>query len=147
MYVRNQRKGDFRGNYIPETFEAMMESFGIKLQRKALQEDYFDCYRALEPMMKKRNNDDKALSDKVSETGQKMIDLLQLSSVEPCSLKNQHNQLFLSLMQNLKYQDNLNKVADKLKLKFMSKIKHTHGSESDSNESEDDELKPLDHIH
>jgi len=50
-------------------------------------------------------------------------------------------------MQNLKYQDNLNKVADKLKLKFMSKIKHTHGSESDSNESEDDELKPFDHIH
>ena len=50
-------------------------------------------------------------------------------------------------MQNLKYQDSLNKVADKLKLKFMSKVKHTHGSESDSNETDNDEIMPLDHIH
>jgi hypothetical protein len=50
-------------------------------------------------------------------------------------------------MQNLKYQDDLNKVADRLKAKFMSKIKHTHGSDSNSSESEDDEVKPLNHIH
>lgn len=32
MYVKHNSK--FRGNYIPQTFEAVMESFGIKLQRK-----------------------------------------------------------------------------------------------------------------
>jgi hypothetical protein len=68
MYVRKQKHGDFKGNYIPETFEAMMESFGIKLQRKALYDEFLECNSALEPMMK-RNAGDNNLADKVAETG------------------------------------------------------------------------------
>jgi hypothetical protein len=60
-----------------------------------------------------------------------MIDLLKISSVEPCSLKNNHNQLFLTLMENLKYQDSLNKIADKMKMRFTTKVKHTHKGEDD----------------
>ena len=88
MYVRDRTRGStFKGNYIPETFEAMMESFGIKLQRKALYEDFLESHNALEPLMK-RNTGDNQLTEKVAQTGQKMIDLLQISTVEPCSLKN-----------------------------------------------------------
>jgi hypothetical protein len=40
-------------------------------------------------------------------------------------------------MENLKYQDNLNKIADKVKHKFDSKVKHTHNSGSDNSDESD----------
>lgn len=70
----------------------MMESFGIKLQRKALYDEFLESHNALESMMKKRGTlNNKNIEEKVSLTGKKMTDLLNISSVEPCSLKNQHN--------------------------------------------------------
>ena len=51
MYISKPR-GEYRPNYIPQTFEAMMESFGIKLQRKAVYEEFLNSHSALGPMMK-----------------------------------------------------------------------------------------------
>ena len=48
-------------------------------------------------------------------------------------------------MENLKYQDNLNKIADKIKLKFNSKVKHSHNSEN-SEESDYEEYKPNENL-
>lgn len=55
-------------------------------------------------MTKNKNVSNQDIVQMVTETGDKMKRLLQISSAEGSSLKNQHNQLFLSLMENLNYQ-------------------------------------------
>lgn len=43
------------------------------------------------------------LMEMVADTGEKMIKIIETSSVDPCQLKNNHNQLYLNLMQGLEY--------------------------------------------
>lgn len=53
----------------------------------------------------------------VEDTGQKMVKIIDTSSVETCSLKNNHNQLYLSLMQGLELKKQKNEPQKKSKKK------------------------------
>ena len=53
----------------------------------------------------------------VEETGQKMIKIIDTSSVETCSLKNNHNQLYLSLMHGLERKKQGNEPSKKASVK------------------------------
>ena len=49
-------------------------------------------------------------------SGEKMKKLLQISTADGANLKNQHNSLFLSLMQGLEHQKKLEKQREDRKL-------------------------------
>jgi Ca2+-binding EF-hand superfamily protein len=88
--------------YVPFTFETLMESFGKKLQRKILFEDYVASFANIQKTLRKKKMVSKEeIIDMVEEMGEKMFKIIDTSSVETCSLKNNHNQLYLSLMQGL----------------------------------------------
>ena len=89
--------------YVPATFETMMESFGVNLQRKTLQERFLKCYREAEGKFKVKEVSQTEILNMIAEAGQSMQKLLQISCAESSGLKNQHNQLFLSLMDRLEY--------------------------------------------
>ena len=91
MMLLKERKKHKNG-YIPITFEALMESFGLKIKRKSLYKEFLDSRRALEPILKnKKLATNQDLIDKVAETTTKFKKLLDTRSAEPCSLKNEHN--------------------------------------------------------
>jgi len=41
--------------YLPQTFETMMEAFGINLQRKTLYEEFHSAHKDIEVMMRSKN--------------------------------------------------------------------------------------------
>lgn len=90
-------------SYVPATFETMMESFGVNLQRKTLQERFQKCYREAEGKFKVREVSQTEILNMIAEAGENMKKLLQISCAESSGLKNSHNQLFLSLMDRLEY--------------------------------------------
>ena len=41
-----------KSHYLPQTFETMMESFGLNLQRKLLYEKFYKAHSKIEQMTK-----------------------------------------------------------------------------------------------
>ena len=83
--------------YLPTTFSYCMEAFGKNLQRKNL-------YSEIEEMKELIGRQDICHSDiksLVVKSSEKMKKIIEVTSAETCSLKNKHNHLFLSLMDNL----------------------------------------------
>lgn len=89
--------------YVPATFETMMESFGVNLQRKTLQDRFQKCYKEAEGKFKVKEVSLTEILNMIAEAGESMKKLLQISCAESPGLKNSHNQLFLSLMDRLEY--------------------------------------------
>ena len=87
--------------YLPTTFEGMMESFGINLQRKNLYSEYYDSINDIERGIKSRDSTEKTLCERAEKATESMKRIIALSIADPGLLKNQHNQLFLKLMQQL----------------------------------------------
>lgn len=69
----------------------MMESFGVNLQRKTLQERFQKCYREAEGKFKVREVSQSEILNMIAEAGENMKKLLQISCAESSGLKNSHN--------------------------------------------------------
>ena len=80
-----------------------MESFGINLQRKTLYEKFFSAHKEIEQMMKRKDVSHTEIINMVKHTGELMKNIMQVSIADPSNLKNEHNTLFLSLMDRIKY--------------------------------------------
>lgn len=121
-YTQNITK---KSNFLPLTFEGMMESFGINLQRKTLYEKFFSAHREIEQMMKRKDVSHTEIINMVKHTGELMKNIMQVSIADPSNLKNEHNTLFLSLMDRIKYlkdmeEERIEREKSKSKLGFDS---------------------------
>lgn len=92
-----------KSSFLPLTFEGMMESFGINLQRKTLYEKFYKAHQQIEVLMKRKDVNPVEMMNIVKESGELMKNIMQISIADPSSLKNEHNTLFLSLMDRIKY--------------------------------------------
>lgn len=97
-------------HYLPQTFETMMESFGLNLQRKLLYEKFYKAHQNIEAMTKSKEVSKTELENTVVETAKQMRRIIEISGPDPSSLKNNHNQLFLSLLDQLEHQKTLAKA-------------------------------------
>jgi len=88
-------------SYLPATFEGMMESFGINLQRKNLYGDYYKSIDEIERGIKNKDSSEKLLCESAEQATGCMRKIIALSIADPGLLKNQHNQLFLKLMSQI----------------------------------------------
>lgn len=82
-------------------------------------------------MTKNKNVSNQDIVQMVTETGDKMKRLLQISSAEGSSLKNQHNQLFLSLMENLNYQKEQEKKREERQIQMQLSRRTDNDDEAD----------------
>ena len=95
------KKNEKPQHYLPITFEGMMESFGINLQRKYYYDEFYKAHSQIENMTKQKHFTHTDIVNLVQNTGEQMRQIVSISSADSSSLKNQHNQLFLSLMERL----------------------------------------------
>ena len=77
--------------YVPATFETMMESFGVNLQRKTLQDRFQKCYREAEGKFKQKEVTLTEILNQIAEAGDSMKKLVKISGTESAGLKNSHN--------------------------------------------------------
>ena len=91
--------------YLPGTFEGMMEAFGKNLQRKTLYEEFYQDNKELADLSNKKDTQLEIIK-KVRQMNTTMVNIMKASSVDPCTLKNEHNEVFLSLMERLEYLKN-----------------------------------------
>ena len=63
-------------SYVPNTFETMMESFGVNLQRKTLQDRFQKCYREAEGKFKVKEVSQTEILNMIAEAGENMKKLL-----------------------------------------------------------------------
>lgn len=89
--------------FVPPTFEGMMEAFGINLQRKTLYDQFEESYKQIEHMTKRKDVTQTEIIDQAKLAGDKMKSIIEISGVDPNSLRNSHNTLFLTLMDRLNY--------------------------------------------
>ena len=68
-----------------------MESFGTKLQRKALFEDYQNTHTSIESLTKSKHTTNNDIVNICAETGEKMKKLIGMPAAQTSSLQNQHN--------------------------------------------------------
>lgn len=78
-----------------------MESFGINLQRKNLYNKFYNSVNDIEKGIKHGKQHESMLVEKAEEATDSMQKIMQLSIANPGLLKNQHNQLFLKLMEQV----------------------------------------------
>lgn len=88
-------------SYLPATFEGMMESFGINLQRKNLYGEYYKSIDEIERGIRNKDGSEKLLCESAEQATDCMRKIIALSIADPGLLKNQHNQLFLKLMSQI----------------------------------------------
>ena len=89
--------------YVPGIFETMIESFGVNLQRKTLHDQFQKCFREAKGKFKVKEAMQAEIVNMISEAGENLKKLIQISCADSSGLKNAHNQLFLSLMDRLEY--------------------------------------------
>lgn len=86
--LENKNQDSMKKNskeYVPLTFETLMESFGKKLQRKILFEEYVASFAQIQKSLQKKKNISKAEIIELAEvTGAKMKKIIETSSVDPC---------------------------------------------------------------
>ena len=58
--------------YVPATFETMMESFGVNLQRKTLQDRFQKCYKEAEGKFKVKEVSLTEILNMIAEAGESM---------------------------------------------------------------------------
>ena len=89
--------------YVPVTFEGLMEVFGVNLRRKVLYQQFFDKHKQIERMTKQKEITQTEIQAVAREASDVMSEIMSVSIADPSSLKNDHNTLFLSLMDRIKY--------------------------------------------
>lgn len=130
----------------------MMESFGINLQRKTLYEKFFQAHREIEQMMKRKDVSHTEITNMVKHTGELMKNIMQVSIADPSNLKNEHNTLFLSLMDRIKYLKDMEEERierEKSKSKLGIESEYEEGSNDNIYINQEDELddrSPLEQI-
>ena len=87
--------------FLPATFEGMMESFGVNQERKAYQDNFMSEIELMNKMLLREDVDKEEISNKATEIGDMMKKLIGISIIDPAKLKNNHNSLFLSIMERL----------------------------------------------
>jgi hypothetical protein len=85
-------------SYLPYSFEGMMESFGVNLQRQSLYESYHNSIDNISTLCKKKDIPVQDILTEANKTGESMRRILEISIADSASLKNDHNQLFLKIM-------------------------------------------------
>ena len=76
-------------NYLPTTFEGMMESFGLSLQRKNLYSKLNDSISEMEKGIRCRDyNKDKNLSERAEDVTKDIQNIMKVSIADPGLLKN-----------------------------------------------------------
>ena len=83
----------------------MMEAFGINLQRKVAHESAWQKFGALEAKYKARTLSAQDIKNVFAEVGEDLKRLIELSCADSGELKNNHNKLFLSLIERLRLQE------------------------------------------
>jgi hypothetical protein len=69
--------------YLPTTFESLMESFGTKLQRKTLFEDFMETHNSIEKLTQDRHSTNNDIVNICASTGNKMKKLIEMTSAKP----------------------------------------------------------------
>ena len=113
-------------NFLPSTFEGMMEQFGINLQRKTLYENFFRKHQEIETNVKRKEIPQDDIVKSAKDCCDLMQNIMKTSIAMPSSLKNEHNTLFLSLMDRITY---LKKLEEEKQVREKSR------SRNDSKES------------
>ena len=78
-------------SYLPYSFEGMMESFGVNLQRQSLYQNYYDSIESINTLCKKRDIPVQDILTQANKTGESMRKILEVSIADSSSLKNDHN--------------------------------------------------------
>lgn len=74
--------------YVPQTFETMMEFFGINLQRKILKSQFNKAHNGLEKMFKNKDVSPVEIGNIILKAGEDMKKLISISCVNKSELKN-----------------------------------------------------------
>ena len=98
---QNNKKEEKR--FLPCTFEGMMESFGVTQQRRYLQDQFYSEIEEMNKMLLQQDIDKECIQNKATEIGDMMKKQIEISMIDPAQLKNNHNSLFLSLMERLQH--------------------------------------------
>lgn len=88
--------------YVPKTFESLMEIFGINLQRKTLYASFLEKYKEINQMTKSKDAGKEEILKASDETFDIMIELMSLGNQTQTSIINDHNQLFMRLVENIR---------------------------------------------
>ena len=81
----------------------MMEAFGKNLQRKTLYDEFFKCKEDINVLATKGVSAQLDMISKSQHATNTMVKIMKVTSADSSNLKNEHNQLFLSLMERLEY--------------------------------------------
>ena len=82
------KKTEKPSHYLPITFEGMMESFGINLQRKYYYDEFYKAHSQIENMTKTKNFTHTDIVNLAQKTGEQMRQIVSISSADSSSLKN-----------------------------------------------------------
>ena len=80
-----------------------MESFGINLQRKTTADKAMKIYHSMSDKYKQKDVPAKEISDDILSVCDNIKNLMSINCLERSELKNEHNILFLSLIDRIRY--------------------------------------------
>jgi len=70
LYENNDKKEEHA--FLPATFEGMMESFGVKLERKAYQDQFTTEIEQMNKMLRNKDTDKEMIEKKATKIGDMM---------------------------------------------------------------------------
>ena len=90
--------------FLPSTFEGMMECFGVNLQRMTLFQKFKEEVEEIYKITKSKEIPPQAIDVSIDTICDLMGKILSISIADSSNLQNQHNKVFLSLIEHFRRQ-------------------------------------------
>lgn len=106
---------DGKSIYLPQTFESMMELFGINLKKKQLVAKFKEKKRMLEKMIKGNDYTNEEIIECQNQGHAIMVEIIGHMARTESNIVNEHNQLFMNILTRIKQENRRSRVMEKLK--------------------------------